>query len=88
MNAETARLSAHTTARRKEKFTLFANEADFNNSGNQGFVLLGEDALTCKVRLAGKIQDLSLKADHSGLPEGIKDLIMAVYKNHRYLLMK
>ena len=72
----------------KEKFTLFANEADFNNSENQGFVLLGEDALTCKVRLAGKIQDLSLKADHSGLPEGIKDLIMAVYKNHSYLLMK
>jgi putative selenate reductase len=72
----------------KEKFTLFANEADFKNSEKQGFVLLGEDALTCKVRLAGKVYDLSLKADRSGLPEGIKDLIMAVYKNHRYLLMK
>ena len=71
----------------KEKLTLFANEADFNNSENQGFVLLDEDALTCKVRLAGKVQDMSLNADSSGLPNGIRDLIMAVCKNHSYLFM-
>jgi putative selenate reductase len=72
----------------KEKLTLFANEADFNNSENQGFVLLDEDAMTCKVRLAGKVQDLILNADSSGLPDGISDLIMAVCKNYSYLLMK
>jgi putative selenate reductase len=72
----------------KEKLTLFANEADFNNSENHGFVLLDDDALTCKVRLAGKVQDLSLKAESSGLPDGIRDLIVAVCKNHSYLLMK
>lgn len=72
----------------KEKFTLFANEADFDNSENQGFVLLDEDTLAFRVRLAGKVQDVSLKDDKSVLKEGIRDLILAVYKNYGYLLMK
>ncbi|NMM61912.1 putative selenate reductase subunit YgfK [Clostridium sp. P21] len=72
----------------KDKFTLFANEADFKNSENQGFVLMDEAALNVKVRLGGKVYELSLKDSSCDVPKGIKDLMLSVCKNYSYLLMK
>ena len=40
-----------------DKFTLFANEADMENSKNQGFAVLDKEAGKCKVRLFGKVLD-------------------------------
>jgi putative selenate reductase len=71
----------------KEKFTLFANEADFSNSENQGFVLLGEE-MNCRVRLEDNVQDVCLKSDRITIPEGIADLIRAVCRDYSYLLGK
>jgi putative selenate reductase len=72
----------------REKFTLFANAADFSSSKNQGFVLLDCDALIARVRLGDEVQDVCLRTDKSALPEGIGDLILAVAGRYSYLLMK
>ncbi|WP_411681439.1 putative selenate reductase subunit YgfK [Clostridium thailandense] len=72
----------------KEKFTLFANLEDFKNSKNQGFVLLDDTTLTFRVRLGAKVNDFNLKDASSDISEGIKNLILSVYENYNYLLMK
>ena len=38
-----------------DKFTLFANEADMENSKNQGFVVLDRAVVSCKVRYLGTV---------------------------------
>ena len=43
----------------KEKFTLFATEADFENSENMGFVLINKDEKIVKVRLEGKVLEVN-----------------------------
>jgi putative selenate reductase len=72
----------------KDKFTLFANEEDFKNSENQGFVLLNEETLTVRIRLGGRVQELNLTVSSSDIPEGIKNMILDVCENYKYLLLK
>jgi putative selenate reductase len=71
----------------KEKFTLFLTLADFENSENQGFVMLQEDKLTFRVRLGERTQDVNLKDPNCNLYDDIKKLILAVYDDYRYLLL-
>lgn len=68
----------------KEKFTLFANTADFENSENMGFVVLKERSV--KVRLDGKIVDVNLDDSHSELPKDIENMIWAVINNYSYMI--
>ncbi len=66
---------AYSSAPYKDKFTLFANEADFEDSKNEGFAALtGGNVL---VRLDGQA---ARHADGSALPDGIWGLIQAVLK--------
>ena len=68
-----------------DKFTLFANEADMENSKNQGFTVLDKDAVSCKVRYLGNI--LTWKAgEDSDLPEGLAKIMETVCKDYSYLL--
>ena len=68
-----------------DKFTLFANEADMENSKNQGFTVLDKDAVSCKVRYLGNI--LTWKAgEASDLPEGLAKIMETVCKDYSYLL--
>lgn len=69
----------------KDKFTLFANIKDFENSTNAGFVLTDETAKTFRVRLGETVKDYTLSGDNHGLEEGLKDLILAVFNNYRYM---
>lgn len=69
----------------KDKFTLFANVADFENSTNAGFVLVDEKELTFKVRLGSTTKDYKLSDENCGLEKGLKDLILAVFNNYRYM---
>lgn len=71
-----------------DKFTLFANEADMENSRNQGFVVLDKDAGSCKVRLFGKVLDYTAGTAPEEVPEGIRGIIDAVVADYGYLLMK
>ena len=66
----------------KDKFTLFSSEEDFVNSENNGFLPDGEGV---RVRLSGDVAEYDLRAEKTGLPEGIEAVIRAVLKNYSYL---
>ncbi len=68
----------------RDKFTLFGNEADFEDSTNQGFLCLDSAKGLFRVRLCGSVTDVSLN-EETGLPADIRALIMAVFKNYTYL---
>ncbi len=78
----------YASAPYKDKFTLFANEADMADSTNDGFVVLNPETRECKVRLLGNITDC--KADDAGdqVYEGLRRLICAVIDDYSYLLTK
>jgi putative selenate reductase len=67
------------------KFTLFANEADFAASKNQGFTVLDKNSLQCKIRLDGK--EFTWKKGDSISDENIASLIEAVVTSYDHLLI-
>ena len=75
----------YTSAPYLDKFTLFANEADFAESKNQGFTVLDRDVLTCKVRYLGE-EFIWKKGEETPLAEGLQKLIEAVVSDYTYLL--
>jgi putative selenate reductase len=70
-----------------DKFTLFANEADMENSKNQGFTVLDADKVVCKVRFLGDTITWT-KGEATKLPEGITSLMETVVREYPYVLMK
>ena len=69
-----------------DKFTLFANEADMENSKNQGFTVLDRAAGKCKVRLNGTVTDLTLGEGSTAVPEDLQKVMKAVVTDYSYLL--
>ena len=47
----------YASAPYKDKFTLFASEADMADSSNDGFAVINPETKECKVRLLGQISD-------------------------------
>ncbi|MEA2095187.1 MAG: putative selenate reductase subunit YgfK [Candidatus Cloacimonadota bacterium] len=83
----------------KDKFTLFWTEKDFNDSKNDGFLLINEDIVEFKVRLADQIFNARFgkNGEIIGFEEICKDenkdecwemleIIRTVWKNYNYLL--
>ena len=70
----------------KDKFTYFANEADFNDSENQGFMVVCPKCPVVKVRLGGKVEEYDLSKPDNGLFKGLEVLILTVLKDYAYLL--
>lgn len=68
-----------------DKFTLFANEADLNNSKNSGFAVLDRDKVTCLVRFLGDTFTWT-RGEASRLPAALQTLIETVCKDYSYLL--
>ncbi|MBZ9633517.1 putative selenate reductase subunit YgfK [Clostridium sp. FP1] len=66
----------------KEKFTLFATEADFKNSENMGFVLINKGENIVKVRLEDKVLEVNLNRSNTGIPKDIENMIWAVISNY------
>ena len=68
-----------------DKFTLFATEADMENSKNQGFAVLNQETRRCKVRFFGKtfIWEPEKLAD---LPDGLGRMIETVCRDYSYLI--
>lgn len=69
----------------KDKLTYFRNLEDFNDSENQGFMLLDAKGTKVKVRLDGKVADYDLTGDNA-LPADIDVFITTVIKDYSYLL--
>lgn len=78
----------YASAPYKDKFTLFASEADMAESTNDGFAVLDPQTKECKVRFLGN--ESFCKADDAEDPlyEGLRKLICAVIDGYSYLLMK
>lgn len=76
----------YASAPYKDKFTLFANEADMENSKNQGFVVLDRAAVSCKVRYLGNIYTWNAADSGSVIPEGLRKVMETVCKDYDYLL--
>ena len=69
-----------------DKFTLFANEKDMEDSKNQGFVVLDRETGACKVRLQGKVTDYVAGTASDVVPEGIAKIIGSVIRDYAYML--
>lgn len=71
-----------------DKFTLFANEADMENSKNHGFTVVDLAKGLCKVRLFGTIYDYTAGTAPEAVPEGLRQIMDTVMKEYSYLLME
>ena len=69
-----------------DKFTLFASEADMENSKNEGFVVTDRGTMSCKVRYLGNVYSLNVPEKDSRVPEGLQNIIAAVCRDYQYLL--
>ena len=70
----------------REKFTLFANEADMGSGSQQGFTVTDTGTGACKVRLDGEIYDYIPGEESADVPDGIVKIITAVLERYEYLL--
>ncbi|MCI6017910.1 MAG: putative selenate reductase subunit YgfK [Clostridiales bacterium] len=70
----------------KDKFTVFANEEDFNASTNSGFYFVTDTPLTARVRLGDIVKDYEIFSKNSGLYEDIRMLIQTIFVNYKYLI--
>lgn len=68
-----------------DKFTLFATEADMENSKNQGFAVLNQETRRCKVRFFGKTFIWEPEKP-AGLPDGLGCMIETVCRDYSYLI--
>jgi len=69
-----------------DKFTLFANEADFENSKNQGFVVQNRETMQCRVRYVGNEYVVKQADAESAVPRALRDVMETVCKDYGYLL--
>ena len=68
-----------------DKFTLFADEKDMEDSRNQGFTVLDKEAVRCKVRFFGETY-VWTKGEETRIPEGLQKLMETVCRDYGYLL--
>ena len=68
-----------------DKFTLFADEKDMEDSKNQGFTVLDREAVKCKVRFFGDTY-IWTKGEETRIPEGLLKLMETVCRDYGYLL--
>ncbi len=75
----------YASAPYRDKWTLFANQEDFEDSENQGFYFVTETPLTARVRLGATVRDYRIFDSNCGLYEDVRKLIGAVYADYKYL---
>ncbi len=76
----------YSSAPYKDKFTYFVNEADFNDSENQGFLVLCAKCPIVRVRLHGQVAEYDLSQAESGLDKDLEVLILTILKDYAYIL--
>lgn len=77
----------YSSAPYKDKFTFFANTADFENSTNNGYTVLDREHMRVRVRLGDLVQDYSVKDSGCTLFEGLRQTILAVEEGYSYLYL-
>lgn len=69
-----------------EKFTLFAEAKDMEDSKNEGFAVLDAENVVCQVRYLGDIFTWT-KGEETRLPVGLQQLIETVIRDYPYFLI-
>ena len=77
----------YASAPYKDKFTLFANPEDMNESTNDGFAVVNRETGECKVRFLGRMYDCRPDDPNDAVLEGLRRLILAVIRDYSYLIM-
>ncbi len=68
-----------------DKFTLFADEKDMEDSRNQGFAVLDKEAVRCRVRFFGETEEWTM-GEETRIPEALQKLMETVCRDYSYLL--
>ncbi len=68
-----------------DKFTLFADEKDMEDSRNQGFAVLDREQMKFRVRFFGETS-VWTKGEETRIPEGLQKLMETVCRDYAYLL--
>ena len=69
-----------------DKFTLFANEADLNNSKNQGFTVTDRKTGTFLLKYMGSLYTGEAGEAVDSVPEGLLKIVETVINDYDYLL--
>ena len=74
----------------RDKLTLYWRQEDFENSGNNGFILLDKAANSFRVRLGDRIVEAAF--DKTGIcsgdiPAEVAEVIWVTYRDYRYLFV-
>lgn len=69
----------------KDKLTVFADEASFTDSENNGFLLIDRDSKTVKLRLNGGVSEVCLTKPNQ-LDRDIEAIILTVISDYGYML--
>ncbi|MCD8300936.1 MAG: putative selenate reductase subunit YgfK [Clostridiales bacterium] len=75
----------YSSAPYRDKFTLFANEADFDSSENDGYTILDRTAMKVKVRLAGEVSTQVLTDPGCSFYDGLKQVMLTIERDYLYL---
>lgn len=78
----------YNSAPYKEKYTLFANEKDMENSTNDGYTVLDHERMTVRYRLGGEEKTVSLTDNSNYIYEGLRQLMLTVEKEYSYLYLE
>ncbi len=70
----------------RDKFTLFETAEDLEKSDSAGFAVLDFLAGKVRLRLEGRVWDVSLKDADSAVPSQIEELMETVFTDYPYLL--
>lgn len=70
-----------------DKFTLFANEKDMENSKNEGFAVLDREEGECLVRYLGETMTVNLKDESSAVTEGLRRLMTVICEDYAFYLL-
>lgn len=76
----------YSSAPYREKFTLFSTEGDFQDSKNDGFIVVNKHEFIVKVRLEDKVLEVKLKENHTMLPKDIENILWTVMKDYSYVI--
>lgn len=76
----------YSSAPYKDKFTLFADEADMEDSENNGFVVLDRKEKRVKVRLFGGPVEILLEDEDPAVPAGLRKIMDAVISDYWYMI--
>ena len=69
----------------RDKLTVFADEASFTDSENNGFLLIDRDSKTVKLRLNGEVSEVCLTKPNQ-LERDIEAIMLTVINDYGYML--